>query len=62
MIPLGTTCTLRRPLEHPVRVVVRGRTLAQEPRYDVLEGSKWHKDVPEEWLEVWRPKTGQDDD
>lgn len=52
MISLGTECTLRRPLEHPVRVVVRGRTLAQEPRYDVLEGSKWHKDVPEEWLEV----------
>lgn len=53
MIPLGTTCTLRRPLEHPVRVVVRGRTLEASPVYEVRTvAGEDLKGILHEWLEV----------
>jgi len=53
MIPLGTECTLTRPWDLPVRVVVVGRTLEAEPKYDVLWGSESVVNVPSEWLEEY---------
>jgi len=53
MIPLGTECTLTRPWDLPVRVVVRGRTLEAEPVYEVrtVTGEDL-KGILHEWLEV----------